>query len=52
MESIKGIYDKDLLIHELISLNLWSARRLSHKLHKEFAYEELEKMTGNTYERL
>jgi hypothetical protein len=38
-------------IDELISLNLWSARRL-HTLYKEFAYNELEKITGQYYERL
>lgn len=36
---------------ELISLNLWSARRL-HKLHKEFAYDELESMTNVKHERI
>ncbi|AZV43665.1 hypothetical protein BAOM_3056 [Peribacillus asahii] len=38
-------------IGELISLNLWSARRL-HKTHKKFAYDELEKITGFKHERL
>jgi uncharacterized coiled-coil protein SlyX len=38
-------------IKELIGLNLWSARRL-HKIHKEFAYDELEKITGQKHERL
>ncbi|MEE3950750.1 hypothetical protein [Peribacillus frigoritolerans] len=37
--------------NELISLNLWSARRL-HKIHKEFAYNELDKITGQKHERL
>lgn len=39
------------LIDELISLNLWSARRLS-KVHKEFAYDELDKMTNQQHERV
>lgn len=36
---------------ELISLNLWSARRLQ-KVHKEFAYNELEELTNQKYERI
>lgn len=36
---------------ELISLNLWSARRLP-KVHKEFAYNELEKITNLKHERI
>lgn len=36
---------------ELISLNLWSARRL-HNVHKKFAYDELEIITGDTHERI
>lgn len=36
---------------ELISLNLWSARRL-HNVHKKFAYDELEVITGDTHERI
>jgi hypothetical protein len=38
-------------VGELISLNLWSARRL-HKTHKKFVYDELEKITGQKHERL
>lgn len=38
-------------IKDMISLNLWSARRL-HKVHKGFAYDELERVTGEVYERL
>lgn len=37
---------------ELISLNLWSARRLTNSYHKEFAHDELEKITGLKHERL
>lgn len=36
---------------ELISLNLWSARRL-HKAHKKFAYDELDKIANDSHERL
>ena len=36
---------------ELISLNLWSARRL-HNIHKNFAYDELEIITGEEHERI
>lgn len=36
---------------ELISLNLWSARRL-HNIHKKFAYDELEIITGEVHERI
>ncbi|WP_078382355.1 hypothetical protein [Sutcliffiella halmapala] len=36
--------------NELISLNLWSARRLGFT-HKEFAFNELEKITGEKHER-
>jgi hypothetical protein len=43
---------KDEIIKELISLNLWSARRLNHQQHKDFAYDELEKITGEKHERL
>ena len=45
---------KDLLkgVNNLISLNLWSARRLSHPQHKEYAYDELEKITGRVHERV
>ncbi len=39
------------LIGDMISLNLWSARRL-HEAHKGFAYDELERVTGEEYERL
>jgi hypothetical protein len=38
-------------IDELISLNLWSARRL-HPSHKVYAYDDLEKITGIKYERV
>lgn len=36
---------------ELVSIGLWSARRL-HKAHKESAYNALEKITGQKHERL
>ena len=39
-------------ISELVSLNLWSARRLKHQQYKDFAYEELEKITGLKHERV
>lgn len=39
------------LVKELISVNLWSARRLKG-VHKDTAYDELEKVTGDTFERL
>lgn len=39
-------------LDELISLNLWSARRLLHKDHRQWAYDELETITGESYERL
>ncbi len=38
-------------IEELISLNLWSARRLPN-LHKTFAYDDLEKITKQKHQRL
>jgi hypothetical protein len=37
---------------ELISLNLWSARRLKHQQYKDFAYDELDKITGQKHERV
>ena len=37
---------------ELKSLCLWSARRLPHPQYKDFAYGELEKITGQKHERL
>lgn len=40
------------VIDELISLNLWQARRLNHQQHKDFAYDSLEKITSQKYERL
>jgi hypothetical protein len=39
-------------IHELIRLNLRSARRLSHQQYKDFAYGELEKITEQNHERV
>lgn len=45
------ICELEAMNKELISLNLWSARRL-HKSHKEFAYDELEKITGEKHERV
>lgn len=36
---------------ELKSLCLWSARRL-HKTHKDYAYSDYEKITGEKPERL
>ncbi|MEX3713509.1 hypothetical protein ABFV99_13990 [Cytobacillus horneckiae] len=39
------------LVKDLISVNLWSARRLSG-INKSTAYDELEKVTGTTFERL
>jgi hypothetical protein len=39
-------------VNELISLNLWSARRLSHQQYKDFAYNQLEKLTEQKHERL
>lgn len=38
-------------IRELRTLALWSARRL-HKVHKNFAYDQYEKITGEKAERL
>lgn len=38
-------------IKELRSLSLWSIRRV-HKIHKDFAYNEYEKITGEKPERL
>jgi hypothetical protein len=37
--------------HELVSLNLWSARRLP-SIHKQFAYDELELISGTEHERV
>lgn len=48
---IKHSEDKDHIIRELISLNLWQARRL-HPQYKKFAYDDLEKITDEEYERL
>lgn len=48
---ISTIKQQQQEIKELISLNLWSARRL-HTLNKTTAYDEIEKITGKTYERL
>lgn len=50
-EIIRHSESKDEIIRELISLNLWSARRLP-KMYKEFAYNELEKITDEEFERL
>jgi hypothetical protein len=38
-------------IDELVSLILWSARRLPNA-HKEFAYNELDEITNDKHERL
>lgn len=38
-------------VDELKSLSLWAIRR-THKSYKEFAYNEFEKITGETPERL
>ncbi|MDA1477288.1 hypothetical protein PJ311_19030 [Bacillus sp. CLL-7-23] len=38
-------------IKELKSLCLWSIRRL-HQTYKDFAYDEYEKITGDSPERL
>lgn len=39
-------------IEELTSLNLWSARRLYYLQHKDYVYNELEKITGQKHERV
>jgi DNA-directed RNA polymerase subunit M/transcription elongation factor TFIIS len=51
-EIIRHSERKDEIIKELISLNLWQARRLYYNQYKDFAYEELEKNTDEKYERL
>lgn len=38
-------------VKELRSLSLWAIRR-THKTHKNFAYDEYEKITGEKPERL
>jgi hypothetical protein len=38
--------------NDLISLVLWTTRRLSHKQYKDFTYDELEKITGKSFERV
>lgn len=43
--------EREQFIEELVSLNLWSARRLP-KVHKEFAYGMLEELTNKKHERL
>lgn len=40
------------VIEELIRLNLWQARRLKQTKHKDFAYNQLEIITRQEYERL
>ncbi|MDA7028475.1 hypothetical protein PJ311_18210 [Bacillus sp. CLL-7-23] len=55
-QSLKGkvsseIKDDEEEIKELKSLCLWSIRRL-HKTYKDFAYDEYEKITGDSPERL
>ena len=37
---------------EVISVALWAIRRLSSKQHKEFAYDELDEVTGQKWERV
>lgn len=37
---------------ELVSLNLWQARRLPDPQRKQFAYDELDKITKQQHERL
>lgn len=48
---IKHSEQKDELIAELISLNLWQARRI-HPIYKTFVYDDLEKITGEKFDRL
>lgn len=45
------ILAQEKIIEELVSLNLWSARRLP-KTHKEFAYGMLEELTNKKHERV
>lgn len=67
IEMIKSLHNNDEEVHqfdidwlieqaekveELISLNLWSARRLKTQQYKDFAYDELEKITVEKHERL
>ena len=37
---------------EVVSVALWAIRRLSNKQHKDFAYDELEEVTGQKWERV
>lgn len=48
---ISEVEKQQKIIEELTSLNLWSARRL-HKTHKDFAYSELDELTGQKHERI
>lgn len=40
------------VIEDLISLNLWQARRIKPKQYKDYVYNEIERMTGQNHERL
>lgn len=49
VKDTKPLHDKQN--EELKSLCLWSLRRL-HKTHKDFGYDQYEKITGEKPERL
>jgi hypothetical protein len=50
---VKGItLECEEVIKDLISLNLWSARRLKHQQYKDFAYDELDGITNEKHERV
>ncbi len=48
-DAVYKVNERDKVIEELVSLNLWSARRLP-KVHKEFAYNELDMITNQKHE--
>ena len=48
---VSAITDLRKVNEELVSLNLWSARRLRNA-HKDFAYNDLERITKRNHERV
>ena len=39
-------------LDEVVSIALWSIRRLQNQQYKDFAYDELEEVTGEAFERV
>lgn len=52
-EALKGsMLEHTEVIEKLISLNLWQAERLQNTQYKSSAYDQLETLTGENYNRI